>query len=192
MPRLSIIIPTIGRILLKRALDSYLPTMLIDDEIVVVADGRQDIAREIVWEINDRRIIYAETPPIHDWGSSQVDLGIRIAHGDAIMLCGDDDYGQPDAMAVVHKAVDEDPLIVHVFRFSGREGYWSGFGDIGISQQMVAPTWAARYIKHTDSPGDMGDVEFVNKIIAVAGNVKFHNELIVVYCQNRGKIGDAS
>jgi glycosyltransferase involved in cell wall biosynthesis len=192
MPRLSIIIPAIGRRTLKRALDSYLPTMASDDEIVVVADGRQDISRDIVWAIDDKRVIYCETPPTHNWGAYQADTGIRIAHGDAIMLCGDDDYGMPKTLDLAHKAIGEAPLTVHIFRYTTQEGYWSSYANIGMSQQMIAPIWAARYIKHADSAGEMGDIEFVNKVIAVAGDVKFHHEPIIFYCQNRGKIDDAS
>lgn len=188
MPRLSIIIPAIGRQSLKRAIDSYLPTMARDDEIVVVGDGKMDVSREIVWAANDKRLIYCETPPTNVWGAYQVDTGIRIAHGDAIMLCGDDDYGMPNTMDLVHKAIGQAPLTVHIFRYTTQEGYWSSYATIGMSQTMVAPIWAARYVKHADSPGHMGDIEFVNKIIAVAGDVEFHHEPIIFYCQSRGKI----
>jgi len=98
--KISIIIPTLGRPTLRRAVQSALASMSLEDELIVVGDG--PISDKVRWvgELYPRAIYY-ETPPTRCWGAAQLDRGMGLATGDWLMFLPDDDtmtFGACDAV----------------------------------------------------------------------------------------------
>lgn len=114
--RLSIIIPTSGRRSLGRTLDSIRDQELIDgDEVLVIADGPQPLARE-VFERSGLKGQYVETVATRDFGGSQRNRGLDLSVGHYLLFMDDDDVYSVDAFATIRQALAENPERPHIFR----------------------------------------------------------------------------
>lgn len=148
----SILIPTISRPTLARALASLRSQEWIPgDEVLVVGDGPQPIAREL-WERFGLPGRYVETPRAGGvWGHAARNwvLDGRLARGAYLMCLDDDDEYTPGAIATVRAALAEAPGRPHIFRMTGRHHglLWKTpelvEGNVG-TPMIVAPNDPAR------------------------------------------------
>ena len=125
--KLSIIIPTIGRKTLARALDSITDTGMAC-QVVVVSDGAD--AERIVSESDcpaaprrrkgdgwKTRYFYYRLPERHHhWGCAARTAGIEIATGTHLMFLDDDDWYREHALGDVAAVVEEYPDQPLMFR----------------------------------------------------------------------------
>ena len=115
----SIVIPTIGRYTLERTLRSIRLTG--DDEVIVVSDGKQPIARAICQVLRPQmsyRLRFFKGPKTADWGNSQRNFGMEKTRQPWLMFLDDDDVYVPDAFVHIQAAIkDEKP---HIFRMLNR------------------------------------------------------------------------
>jgi glycosyltransferase involved in cell wall biosynthesis len=181
---LSIIIPTIGRDTLPRALRSLLPQLAPGDEVLVVGDGVQPYADAVCAGVDQVR--YLETPETHCFGNAQRQAGMAHATGDALAFLDDDDVARPRALAVMRAALAQFPDRVLICRFIDQHGLvlWRTpaivQGNVS-TQQIVVPnrpnwigTWGDRYEGDLDFiqstvarwPGGAGAVGWVPNVIA--------------------------
>lgn len=138
--KLSIVIPTLGRKTLKRALDSIESQRAREDEVIVVGDGPQPEAANVMKTMG-RGYRYLETVPTRRWGHAQRNLGMLEASGDYIGFMDDDDYYLPDAFSAMRKAAEQHPDIgLFLFRMKiGNITIWKDKGiRVGnVSTQMI-------------------------------------------------------
>lgn len=113
--RLSVITPTIGRPSLLETLASIAGQLEPGDEHLVIGDGVQPEAATMCEQFG---ATYRDGPLAHDYGNTQRDAGARLATGDYLLYCDDDDTFTPDALAIVREAVQTDPGIPHIFRMT--------------------------------------------------------------------------
>ena len=91
MPKVSVIIPTHNRPeLLKRAVNSVLSQTYTDLEVIVVDDGLEKRADEIINNFNDSRLKYIQHSE-EKGGSAARNTGIKSASGEFIAFLDDDD-----------------------------------------------------------------------------------------------------
>jgi glycosyltransferase involved in cell wall biosynthesis len=114
-PTLSLIIPSIGRPLLKRLLDQVLPQLWEDDEILVVGDGPQPSAQAMA-EGLDPRIRYYEYGPTRCWGHQQRNWAMLVADKTHIMFLDDDDESRPGAFNVIREVAARHPDKLLIFK----------------------------------------------------------------------------
>lgn len=116
----SLIIPTISRPTLARSLASLRgQDWRPGDEIIVVGDGPQSIARE-VWEQFKLPGRYHDVVgPSNDWGHAPRNLTMPMAIGSHLVALDDDDEMTPGALAVVRRAIEAAPDRPHIFRMEG-------------------------------------------------------------------------
>jgi hypothetical protein len=117
---ISIIVPTRGRRSLKRALLSA--HLHPGDEIVVVGDGPQPVARAICEGLGWPALRYDEVGPTQDWGNSQRMHGLTLARGDYVAFLDDDDTYLPDALNRLHGAMEQTPGLPFLWRFIDKNG----------------------------------------------------------------------
>src|SRR5262245_10962139 len=120
--RFSVILPTCGRWSLQHALRSIQQQTLVDgDEVLLVADGPQPVARTLFGEsgLPGR---YLETAPSGDFGGTQRNHGIAAARADYCLFMDDDDACEPDAFARIRAALREAPGRPHLFRMRYANG----------------------------------------------------------------------
>lgn len=111
--RLTVITPTIGRSSLEATLASIASQLRSGDEHLVIGDGVQPEARAMC---RDFGAIYHDGPVSHDFGNSQRDAAARLATGEYLMYCDDDDTLTLDALDLVRLAITAAPDIPHIFR----------------------------------------------------------------------------
>lgn len=114
--RLSIIIPTIGRESLRRTLESLGPAGFDPsrDEVIVVADGRQQAVFGILADFPFARHLISE--PDHATGYPQRQLGMESAGGTHVLFMDDDDTYRVSALNAIRHNIAMHPDRVLVFR----------------------------------------------------------------------------
>lgn len=198
--RLSLICPTIGRSTLARLMDSVFPQMKPGDEFIVVGDGPQPAAFEIirnhVSHSGHGHLAYYETPTkTGDYGCTPADYGVTKAQGDAVFFIGDDDVLDPNAFAVIRAALEGAPNVPHLFAMmhTGRR-LGNTLRCCAVSgQQIVIPRNMAWMPKMAEvPPHQMGvsDWVFIDKVHrAWGGQTVFHDEVIAhMERQNSGRM----
>jgi glycosyltransferase involved in cell wall biosynthesis len=171
-PRISVVIPTVGRATLARAVESARWA----DEVIVVYD-----AATIPCAVPHGVQAFAIGPTGH-WGSEQREFGIREASGTHIAFIDDDDVYTPAAGRAIRRAVAARPRRVHVFKMRDAEREYGGRGSLAQgsigSPMFVVPrdgslgSWSTRY---------EGDYDFIRSTLERRGDRPcFHDELIAL------------
>jgi glycosyltransferase involved in cell wall biosynthesis len=99
MPTVSVIVPTFNRAaILKETLDSILAQTFPDFELIVVDNESTDDTEALVRSFNDGRIRYFRHP---NGGVVAVNrnFGMRVAHGEYLAFCDDDDQWMKGKLA---------------------------------------------------------------------------------------------
>lgn len=119
-PTISLIIPTISRPSLARTLASVRRQPWRDgDEVILVGDGRQEIAEELWYQfrIPGR---YMEVPgPSKNWGHAPRNIVMPTACGEWLMALDDDDELTTNALDIVRRAIARHSDRPHIFRMEG-------------------------------------------------------------------------
>ena len=117
---ISLIIPTISRPSLARALRSVKSQEWIDgDEVVVVGDGSQPLAREIWNQFGIKGRFVEVSGPSNDWGHTPRNLIIPSCTTDYLMALDDDDILRDGAVGRVRAFLKENPNRLHIFQMAG-------------------------------------------------------------------------
>lgn len=137
MKTIAVLIPTLGRSTLTRAVESVRSAKmcLVGDQVIVVGDGDLPEARKQfrAWKGG---VFYLEIEHVGDWGSTPLDHAMALAKADYLFFLGDDDTLLPDGMATMHAAIENDNgKQVHIFNseFCGRE--FPGWSEHGFDTQ---------------------------------------------------------
>lgn len=105
-PLFTVVIPTIGR----QSLIETMASIPKDVEVIVVADAFEaapESLRLIEGTARSCGARYTEVDAgFHDWGSPQLQEGYRLAEGEYILNCGDDDIFEPLAFETIKRAID--------------------------------------------------------------------------------------
>jgi glycosyltransferase involved in cell wall biosynthesis len=106
---ISIITPTIGRKSLRPMLQRVLPQLIEGDEVLIIGDGPQPVAKVIVDELKHPLIRYWESESIKNYGNPQRNMAIEQAKGDYLLFVDDDDLPSPQAFSVIRNVAKEFP-----------------------------------------------------------------------------------
>lgn len=159
-PKLSIIVPTMGRPSIERCVLSYLPQMHPGDELIVVGDEIDGplIATPALLEKYAPLVRYVPTNHgEHSFGHREIGTGLDLARGDYILGNDDDDVATPNALvgirAVISQLERPTPLL---FKYRSYHGpiYWSEGGCLVEGQIgghcLVTPNLPGRVGRYTD------------------------------------------
>jgi hypothetical protein len=110
---LSVIIPTYNRAgMICRAIDSVIPQLTADDEIIVIDDGSTDGTEESLNKVRDR-IIYRR---ISNGGAGRArNEGIKIAHNGLIAFLDSDDEWMPKKIELQRALLQARPDVLFCF-----------------------------------------------------------------------------
>ncbi len=161
---LSIIVPTSGRPSLNRTLASITSQMLPQDQLLVLRDDSGD------------------------WGNTPRNHGITMATGDYLMFMDDDDTYHEGALAMVRRALAENPGRPHIFRMARHGRMHDCLPDKKIvaagqisTQMFVFPNnperlgrWSQRY---------EGDFDFADSTLALypPDSLIWRDEIIAIW-----------
>jgi glycosyltransferase involved in cell wall biosynthesis len=181
---LSILVPTVGRPTLARALRSLRGQGLGPaDEVLLLGDGEQPVARSLFEQFGLPGRYVTVPGPSRDWGHTPRNLGMPLARGDWLLFLDDDDAFAPGALALVRAALAEGPGRPHLFRMlvvPEDVTLWRrrevAVGNVG-TPMFVLPAagprgaWGRRY---------EGDYDFITSTLALwpAGALVWREEVI--------------
>jgi hypothetical protein len=165
-PRISVVIATMGRPTLRRAIRSSRWA----DEIVVIFDAESPLSRP-------RGCVVLAHGPTGDYAATQLNLGMKAATGTHLAFMDDDDRYTRRAGRAIRSAVAADPGRVHIFRMRNRDKIYSGrleSGQIGTPMFVVPREPVAQY------GGFWGqDWVFIKETLRLRGDEPVHHEDIV-------------
>lgn len=134
MTTLSILIPTMGRPSIERAVLSYLPQMHPGDELLVLGDTRNGplLDTEAILEKYRPLVRYVPVPSTHcTFGHAELNHGLDISKGDYIVCNDDDDCATEHALGIIRAVVSnlEEPTPL-LFKYRAYHGpiYWHEAG----------------------------------------------------------------
>lgn len=116
MTTISVITPTIGRESLATMLGKLLPQLGPGDEVLVVGDGPQPVAREVVQRLASPLVQYWEHGPLWNWGNPQRNAAMARARGDYVAFLDDDDEPADGWAEAIRRAAAERPGRPLMFR----------------------------------------------------------------------------
>lgn len=143
----SVVMPTIGRPTLERAVASVMHQLGEHDELIVVVDGEHKLLGDIEERLMplrqpdisgalkyNLRVLCTYTETKH-FGAEQRDLGIESAWGTNLMFLDDDDIYTRAALAGVRAAIGSARGLPHIFKM--RAGTNTNFkGDLWTNSQI--------------------------------------------------------
>jgi len=143
---LSVIIPTYNRAeMICRAIDSVLPQLTVDDEIIVIDDGSTDGTEESLNKVRDR-IIYRRIS--HGGAGRARNEGIKIAHNGLIAFLDSDDEWMPKKIDFQRALLQARPDVL--FCFSD----WRDLDSEQHSESQLVSHWHLAYLGEDKSFGE--------------------------------------
>jgi len=161
---LTIVVPTIGRSSLTKALESIACQLGRYDQVFVVGDGIYPEARRAIQSYDDRFTYFELSDgPHYDWGARARNFAIERAKKSYIAFMDDDDESLPGAFAAIKGAVHEFPGHPFMFRMKhGSSVLWRtkeiAIGNVS-SQMVVVPNDQKRLGRFTERYE--GDYDFI-------------------------------
>lgn len=174
----SVVIPTCGRETLRRTLRSIAAQSKPPEEVIVVGDGEQPVARAIFEEERRPGWRYEEHGPTRLIGNAQREHGIALARGDYLSFMDDDDVYEPDAFSAIRAAVAEHPGRPLVFRMDQSFGavLWRTpaltYGNVGT------PMFVVPRLPGLLAPWRTNDFDFIAGTVALQGKPVWREEVI--------------
>lgn len=161
-PRISVVIPSLGRPSLLKTLQSLESQVEQEDQVIVVFDGWPDAF--LLRDIKHYRptVIIHPSGPSNDWGATPRTIGQKHAAGDILMWMDDDDWYNPGALDVIRKHYADGRSSITVFGMTGVPATVVECGKIStqmfaISSNFTLGKWGTEYA---------GDYEFISSTIA--------------------------
>lgn len=150
---LTVIVATTGRKTLRATLESFAGDLRREDAVHVCMDGRDDLVRRLVAELDDRffgRWYYHEGPNQGSWGHAVRNYILPLVDTELVWHLDDDDVAAPGALSAIRSVKRWT-----IFRMTFMEGHpargvtcWRRKevrrGDIG-TPMIVAPPSNARF-----------------------------------------------
>jgi hypothetical protein len=169
-PSFLIIVPTYaGRTaLLERAVRSVEPQLGLDDQILIITDGRVDVP------LFGPQTRYLSGPETHDHAATQRNLALQMTWSQThALFLDDDDQFLPDVLPQLRGfvALHPDRFILGRFIFKTGLLLWDTptvtVGHIG-TPSIVLPLEDRRFGVWTNSP--TGDFDFIHSTIVARGD----------------------
>jgi glycosyltransferase involved in cell wall biosynthesis len=179
VPKLTYLIPTIGRSTLARAVDSVRLQLAPTDQLFVISDGPDQDARFLMARRHGPNLFYLEIPPAGDYGGSAIDYAMPLAAGDYLCYLGDDDVATPGAMAEIRGGVQGAPQL-HIFAMRAPDGHircGSKECSFVSGQQLVVPNLPG-LVPRYGGVGERNDFQFLLNLLRYWPEPVFHDEVI--------------
>jgi hypothetical protein len=177
---LSIIIPTAGRPTLAATLETLARQLHADDQVLVVGDGEQLLARELVGALPTPPWRYFEHGPTRDTGRSQREFAIARATGDYLCFMDDDDVFTDGALDTIRAHARAHPGRPLMFRMEDRFGtiLWQApeVAYANVSGHMLVVPNLAGKVGHWDK----NDFEFIVQTLDLQGEPVWLEDVIAV------------
>lgn len=133
---------------IKEQIDSILPQLGENDEIVVSDDGSKDDTCAIIDSYNDSRITLFHNEGKHGF-IGNFENALRRCNGDYIFLSDQDDFWKPNKVASVMKQLRDYSLVIHDAEIVDGEGVSKGYtyySSMHHSSLFLMNLWKTRWL----------------------------------------------
>ena len=184
-PTISLVIPTVSRPTLARTLASVAGQLWIPgDEVILVLDGPQPIARELAGQFHLTIRVIEVPGPSKNWGHTPRNLVNQSAIGTHLMNLDDDDELTGNAVEVVRRAIAATPDRPHIFRMSGHPAVGTVWkektireGNVG-TPMIVTPNIAGKVAQFNPNRY-AGDFDFIRQTCELYPDGPIWNEEVI-------------
>lgn len=118
--KFDIIMPTLGRDSLPRAVESVVQQRHTDWVLYIIGDGT---VPQITFTVPANKVYLIGTERSNDFGASQRNQGIYLASSPWIAYLDDDDVWYPDHLSTIVKLAEVDPK-ANLFKTGAQEMKW--------------------------------------------------------------------
>ena len=169
-PRVSVIIPSVGRDTLQEAIGSAAWA----DEVIVVFDA-ESVPADAPTDV----AVFACGPSGH-WGAEQRCLGVANATGTHLAFIDDDDVYTASAGDAVGRALTARPGRVHIFRMKRGSTSTAGMDVCTTEESVHRCSWSRTTVRQASGPTRrQGDFDFITSTLAKRRRpARFHEEVI--------------
>lgn len=189
----TVVMPTLGRSTLRRAVSSVVDQLEDDDELIVVGDAAVDHrAWDVVAGFQPARVLYVEARrPGSVFGNAQRDFGMELAAGRTshLMFLDDDDVWEHGALDKVRWAVGDSLQHAHLFRCMWGPGHhahgtvlWADpqvrEGNVGTPMVVLPNRAYERSWWDFNRRGVVSDFGFLSAAIGECAGEVFHEPVI--------------
>lgn len=172
---ISIITPTIGRLSLEQTINSVYNQLADDDEIIVVGDGKCNIAAAICNKYE--KVKYFEIQKSGCYGALCRDFGINAAKNPFIWFLDDDDSALPESIATIKSSIDPGKDKMYLFKMKNPNVWITKNLIVGnLSSQTIVvpkrqdlPRWGLQYAgdyHFAKACAEFLNVVWIDKVIA--------------------------
>lgn len=133
---------------IKEQIDSILPQLGKNDELVVSDDGSKDDTCSIIESYQDSRIVLLHNEGTHGF-IGNFENGLRQCKGDYIFLSDQDDFWKPNKVAVVMEMLKEYSLVIHDAEIVDGHGVSKGYtyySRLHHSSSFLMNLWKTRWL----------------------------------------------
>jgi len=189
----SVVMPTVGRPSLYAAIASVVDALEDSDELIVVGDGRQDFAADVVESFQPANIVYIEASMDGSrFGNAQRDAGMALARADWLCWLDDDDRHTFAALDIMRDAIDDSGAYhsAHIFKARWGPGHhWRGTlwaepvvkaSNFGTCQVVLPNRPYQRSWCDFNDRGLVSDYGFLSAAIGECDGVEWHDALVAV------------
>ena len=189
------ILPTVGRPSLRAAIASCVDQLEDADELIVVGDGRQDHAADVVESFQPANIVYIEAELAGSvFGNAQRDAGMALARGDFLCWLDDDDVYVHGALDEIRRCIGDDRTHAHIFKAVWGAGHHAQgtvlYVDREVRESNIATPMCVLpnrpYTRSWMDSNDRGrngitsDFGFLSAAIGECDGVRWHEACIAV------------
>lgn len=191
----TVVMPTVGRPTLRRAIASVVDQLEYGDELIVVGDSTVDHqAWDVVAEFQPAQLFYVEAHrPGSVFGNAQRDFGMQLAAGRSshLMFLDDNDVWTHGALDTVRWAIDRvgDDRAAHVFKARWGAGHhahgtvlWRDTvvaeGNVGTPMVVLPNRPYQRSWWDFNGRGVVSDFGFLSAAVGECSGAMFHTPVI--------------
>lgn len=133
---------------IKEQIDSILPQLGSDDELVVSDDGSKDNTCSIIESYHDERIKLLYNQGKHGFVGN-FENALKQCKGDCIFLSDQDDFWKPNKVKTVMKRLKDYSLVIHDAEIVDGEGNFMGhtyYDGMHHSSSFLMNLWKTRWL----------------------------------------------
>lgn len=133
---------------IKEQIDSILPQLGEDDELVISDDGSKDDTCTIIDSYKDSRIVLLHNKGRHGF-IGNFENGLRQCKGDYIFLSDQDDFWKPNKVSVVMEKLKDYSLVIHDAEIVDGNGISKGYtyySRLHHSTSFLMNLWKTRWL----------------------------------------------
>lgn len=137
-----------GEKYIKKQIDTILPQLSDEDELIISDDGSNDKTCSIIKSYNDSRILLLHNDGKHGFVGN-FENALKHSHGDFIFLSDQDDFWKKDKVKIVMEKLNIYSLVIHdaeIVNSNGESMGYTYYSKMHHSSSFLMNFWKTRWL----------------------------------------------